>query len=67
RRLVITQKGYIGLGVTSCVPGDLICVLFGCSTPVLLRRFEEHYTFLGEAYLHGIMNGEAIDRLKRGS
>jgi hypothetical protein len=66
RRLVITEKGYLGLGVNSCMRGDLVCVLFGCSTPVFLRRVEEHYVFLGEAYLHGIMDGEAIGGLEKG-
>ncbi|KAH6706510.1 heterokaryon incompatibility protein-domain-containing protein [Leptodontidium sp. MPI-SDFR-AT-0119] len=66
RRLLTTSKGYFGLGVNTCMPGDLVCVLYGCSTPVLLRRVEDHYTFLGEAYLHGIMNGEAIGSLQRG-
>ncbi|KAG4441005.1 hypothetical protein IFR05_003512 [Cadophora sp. M221] len=66
RRLITTSKGYFGLGVNTCMPGDLVCVLYGCSTPVLLRRVEDHCTFLGEAYLHGIMNGEAIESLQRG-
>jgi hypothetical protein len=66
RGLVITREGYLGLGVNSCVKGDLVCVLFGCSTPVLLRMVGEHYVFLGEAYLHGFMDGEAVDGLERG-
>jgi hypothetical protein len=42
--------------------GDLVCVLFGCSVPVVLRRLDEDnsYTFIGECYLHGFMDGEAI-------
>jgi hypothetical protein len=66
RRFFTTTMGYMGLGVNSALPGDLVCVLFGCSTPVLLRRVQEHYMFLGEAYLHGVMNGQAIDGLERG-
>lgn len=65
QRLVITRKGFLGLGVNSCVKGDIVCVLFGCSTPVLLRMVGEYYNFLEEAYLHGIMNGEVIDGLER--
>jgi hypothetical protein len=66
RRLVVTRKGYLGLGVNSCVKDDLVCVLFGCSTPVWLRRVEDHYVFWGEAYLHGVMDGEAVGGLKKG-
>ena len=66
RRLITTAHGYVGLGVNSCMPGDLVCVIFGCSTPILLRKVEDHYVVLGEAYLHGMMNGEAIEGLERG-
>jgi hypothetical protein len=65
-RLIITSKGYLGTGVNTCIKGDLVCVLFGCSTPVSIRMDCEHYLFLGETYLHGVMDGEAIDGLERG-
>ncbi|PVH71419.1 hypothetical protein DL98DRAFT_106223 [Cadophora sp. DSE1049] len=65
-RLMTTSKGYLGLAVNSCIPGYLVCVIYGCSTPILLRRLGDHCKFLGEAYLSGIMNSEAIDGLQRG-
>ena len=64
RRLVILDQGHAVLGPKSCEPGDLVCILFGCSVPVLLRRRPDSdggvYTFLGECYVHGMMDGEAI-------
>ena len=66
RRLVVTRKGYLGLGVNFCVKGDLVCVLFGCSTPVWLRRVEDHYVFLGEANLYSVMDGEAVGGFEKG-
>jgi hypothetical protein len=46
--------------------GDIICVLFGCSLPVVLRKKNGYYNFLGECYVHGIMEGEAVRALEKG-
>ncbi|KAF2731828.1 hypothetical protein EJ04DRAFT_514298 [Polyplosphaeria fusca] len=44
---------------------DLVCILFGCSVPVILRQRlggpgNSHFELLGEAYIHGKMDGEAL-------
>lgn len=43
----------------------MIAILYGCSVPVVLRRNPDpkslHYTFIGGCYIHGMMDGEAID------
>ncbi|KAH7370371.1 heterokaryon incompatibility protein-domain-containing protein [Rhexocercosporidium sp. MPI-PUGE-AT-0058] len=66
RQLMISKKGYIGLGPVPAKKGDLICVLYGCSVPVLLRKVDEHYILVGECYVHGLMDGEALDLLAIG-
>lgn len=67
RRLITTNKGYIGLAPMASKRRDIICVLFGCSTPVVLRPLEEGgYRFMGECYVHGIMEGEAMTMLGKG-
>jgi len=48
------------------VEGDLICIPLGCCHPVILRKVEEHYVNLGEAYVDGYMYGEAMEMLERG-
>ena len=89
------------LAPVKCKKGDLVCILFGCSVPVLLRKFVNrkavrtlgkcdcglisckcmhnksdgvlpksgesglvppkiHYEFVGECYVHGMMDGEAF-------
>lgn len=41
--------------------GDLICILHGCSVPVILREEEDGFVKLvGESYVHGKMDGEAV-------
>jgi hypothetical protein len=48
--------------------GDLIAIVFGCSTPLALRKLPdgEQYQVLGEAYVQGLMDGEAMVELRRG-
>ncbi|RFU23924.1 hypothetical protein B7463_g12414, partial [Scytalidium lignicola] len=61
RNLSITSKGYIGAVPQEAQKGDLICILFGCSVPVVLRSGDnDTYKLIGECYLHGFMDGEGI-------
>jgi hypothetical protein len=55
-----TQQGYIGLGPFILRPGDVVCVFYGSRVPFILRPVGDRFQFLGECYLHGIMNGEAL-------
>ncbi|KAI0162297.1 heterokaryon incompatibility protein-domain-containing protein [Xylariaceae sp. FL1272] len=62
-RPFITRKGYIGLGPPTTQPGNLLCVFFGSHIPHILRaepETEETYTFVGDAYTYGLMDGEAL-------
>ena len=34
-------------------------VILGCPFPVILRLIETEYLFVGECFVHGIMDGEA--------
>lgn len=59
-----TKKGYLGLAPSGCQQGDVVVVLNGGLTPYVLRRLpggKSEYTFLGDAYMHGIMDGEAFE------
>lgn len=53
-----------GLGPPNMLEGDFVCILFGCSVPVILRKSEE-MKFVGAAYLYGKMDGEANDDLQK--
>jgi hypothetical protein len=67
RRLLVTDKGYIGVVDPKAQKGDIIVVLYGCSVPLMLRpRNEGGFMLIGEAYVHGIMQGEAMEWLKNG-
>jgi hypothetical protein len=60
RRMITTAAGHVGLGGNTCETGDVICVICGCSTPIVLRRKKNAFRVVGEAYVHGIMDGEAF-------
>lgn len=60
RTFFTTRKGLIGLGPRSTQPGDKICIFSGGRVPFILRGRGTHYQLLGEAYVHGLMKGQAI-------
>ncbi|KUJ08181.1 HET-domain-containing protein [Mollisia scopiformis] len=60
RRLLLSMEGLVGLAPLNAMEGDIICVLFGCRFPVVLRPVSGHYVVIGEAYVDGFMNGEAM-------
>jgi hypothetical protein len=65
RKLFRTHlKRSLGTGPQSLEPGDIVCVLAGGTVPYLIRPInggrENKFSFVGEAYVHGIMHGEAV-------
>jgi hypothetical protein len=67
RRFLITDDGMLCLGSGCASGGDLICVLLGCSTPVILRECEGYYAYVGDVYADGYMHGTAIEELNDGT
>jgi len=61
RKLFRTRTGMTGLGPSTLMSGDCVCVLFGGATPYVLRRVGRHFMFLGESYVYGIMHGESLE------
>jgi hypothetical protein len=61
RKLFITASGRVGLGPQTMVIGDVAVIMFGGRTPFILRPLREEYELVGQCYIHGIMNGEAMD------
>ncbi|KAK7422721.1 hypothetical protein QQX98_001509 [Neonectria punicea] len=73
RRLMFTKKGYLGWAPDNACGtledqiqlGDMVCVVFGCSTPLVIRRVGENHHVLGEAYVEGMMDEQAIGLLEQ--
>lgn len=56
-RLMVSDNGHIGMATKKAEKGDLICVLFGYSIPVLLRQKlvqgkKPTYALIGECFVH---------------
>ncbi|KAF5557526.1 het-6-heterokaryon incompatibility [Fusarium mexicanum] len=62
RRLFLTEGGYLGVAHPSCQPGDEVVLFSGGRVPFVVRRGSaECKSIVGEAYVHGIMDGELLD------
>lgn len=63
RRFMVTERDTIGLVPADAYRGDMICMLWGCSVPVILRDLgEQKCRLIGECYVHGIMHGEFLEK-----
>lgn len=69
RRFMTTVKGYLGWvpdnlygdDEAQTKNGDLIAIVFGCSTPLVIRPEGKYFLVVGEAYVQGLMEGEAVE------
>jgi hypothetical protein len=67
RRLFQTEKGYFGITCEMVEEGDRIWISSSSDTPLVLRpQRDGEYILVGEAYIHGIMNGEAVGGSRSG-
>lgn len=58
-----TMKGgkkLVGLAPPKAQVGHLVCIIYGCSVPIVLKRVGKNFHFIGECYVHGMMDGEAV-------
>lgn len=69
RCFFITEDDKFGTGPPQMEAGDEVWVLFGSRVPFILRPItnvkqgnrSNAYNFIGDCYLHGIMDGQALD------
>ncbi|RYO83248.1 hypothetical protein DL766_010171 [Monosporascus sp. MC13-8B] len=62
RRGFLGKEGVVGIGPLEMDVGDVICVIYGATLPVVLRPLENRlYSYVGEVYCDGIMDGEALE------
>jgi hypothetical protein len=54
----------MGLGPPLAESGDIVCVLLGAPVPFVLREYAQgKYFLIGECYMDGFMDGQALDRI----
>lgn len=60
----ITSKGHMCLGADNIQEGDCVAIIKGAEVPYILRLQQTgSYQLIGEAYVDGIMDGEASENL----
>ena len=76
RRFFITQRGYMGIGPKDIKPGDTIALFKGGPLPFVIRKTvsrvqhaeeieQMKFSLVGEAYVHGISDGEVLEQARR--
>ena len=61
RHFCSTKKGCIGLVPNASLKGDLVALFLGTAVPFVNRPIGvELFVLVGECYIYGIMNGEAL-------
>lgn len=66
QRFYITDSGYMGICHRSCILGDQVYLLMGGDMPFIIRRLATGtFHFKGETYVHGIMDGEYLLKLRK--
>ena len=65
RRVFATNHGHLGCGPQSMDIGNSVWIVAGSPSPLVLRNVDcsgegQEYQVVGETYVHGIMNGEAL-------
>jgi hypothetical protein len=69
RKYIATENGRVGLAPQNCRLGDVICVFLGASVLSVLRPNDAGataFSFIGDCFVLGLMNSEALDMLDAG-
>jgi hypothetical protein len=65
RSLALTKNGYLAWVPEVSVENDMIFIVAGSPAPLVLRAQGGEYEYLGESYVHGIMDGELVEMVDR--
>lgn len=66
RCLFYTTSGHIGLGPGNMARDDVICILGGAIMPIVVRPLGDHFGIVGDCYLNGVMDGQAVVEMTQG-
>jgi hypothetical protein len=66
RNLGVTRKGYVGMVPDAATAGDAVYAFVGGQVLDAVREEHGRVVYLGEAYLHGLMDGEVMAWVRDG-
>jgi hypothetical protein len=61
RKFCVTKNGYMGMVPEVAEPGDQLVVVKGTRILFVVSPYKDGYRLLGDAYIHGLMDGKACD------
>ncbi|KAG2129759.1 heterokaryon incompatibility protein-domain-containing protein [Suillus clintonianus] len=62
RRVFSTEQGGLGIAHQGARVGDEVVIVPGAAVPFVVREIESGvYVLIGEAFVHGVMDGEALE------
>jgi hypothetical protein len=67
RKLFAAEGGRVGVGPRGMSVGDVVCIFKCVRVPFVLRKHESEphtYYLVGEAFVHGMMQGEYLRKSK---
>jgi len=67
RKFACTQDGQFATVPGAAEANDICCVVIGLSVPFILRPAGNgRYYVVGDSYVHGVMEGELVDKMEMG-
>jgi hypothetical protein len=67
KRFCLSKGGFLGIAFRNVQPGDLIVIFPGIDVPLILREVDgDGYQIISDAYVQGIMDGEAKESVGPG-
>jgi hypothetical protein len=61
--LDVEESTTLGLCFPNAQAGDIIAIVLGRRDPVVVRPRNDHYELIGEAFVHGYMDGGVVGKL----
>ena len=65
-QIAVTKRGHICMLPMGARKDDIICTLYGCVFPLVLRSKGSNYILIGAGYVSGYMSFEAVREMKDG-
>jgi hypothetical protein len=61
-----TSAGHFGLGPPEVKDGDIICKIYDCWWPFILRKVDSHYVLVGACWVLSFMSDQGLDESRSG-
>lgn len=67
RRIIRTENGFLGIAPPNVLQQDLICIIAGCETPFIIRKFDRGSLLISQCFVVDAMHSEVLDEVACGN